>query len=141
MLPRERFAWVWIAGLVVVPALYFLAVSAQAPMREGDVVHRLGMLGAALVSLALVALGARFLTGGRGGGSGGVRTDERDRHIEARSTTVAYHVLMGGMIVVGFVMPFSAARWELVDATFAAIVAAELVHYGLVLRGYRRGYA
>ncbi len=139
MLAKEQFAWAWLSGLVVVPTAYFLAVSAQTPLSNGGILPRLSMLGAALVTLAVVALGARFLTTGRGSRSKGFVADERDRHIESRSMAVAYHVLMGGMIVVGCVMPFSASPWELVDAAFFSIVLAEVVHYGLVLRGYRRG--
>lgn len=136
MLDKERFAWAWLAGLIVVPAVYFTAVESLAPV--GDVV-RLVLLAAALLTLGLIALAARFLSPDGGVAVKQDAPDERDLVIELRSSAVAYQVLMAGMVVVGFVMPFSATGWSLVNAAFLAVIIAEVVHYALVLIGYRRG--
>jgi hypothetical protein len=138
MLQRERFAWAWLTGLVVVPSSYFFAVLAQPGLEQGGFLPRLGLLASALVALAAIALLARFSSLGSTEATP-MHIDERDQQIESASVAAAYRVLMGGLIVVGFVMPFSASRWELVDAAFFAIVLAEIVHHGLILRGYRRG--
>jgi hypothetical protein len=44
------------------------------------------------------------------------------------------------MILVGVVMPFSSQPYEIINAALATIVVAEIVHYSLVLVGYRRGW-
>ena len=139
MLKRERFAWAWLAGLLVVPTIYFIVVATREPICGGMDLVQLGMLATALTTLALVALLARFLPDGGTDGPTPFGADERDQLIESRASVVAYYVLMGGMIVVGFVMPFFASGWELVHAALFATVLAEVVHTTLMLISYRRG--
>jgi hypothetical protein len=64
--------------------------------------------------------------------------DERDRAISSRSISYAYYVLIAGMILVGVVMPFNSGGWKIINAAIAMIVAAEVVHYGTAVYGYRR---
>ncbi|KAF1726992.1 hypothetical protein [Pseudoxanthomonas japonensis] len=140
MLSKERFAWVWLTALVVVFALYFTYVSvnadAVAAMHMGQ---RIGLLAIALGSLGVIALLTAVF--GRHREEDGTPTliDERDRRIDSRASVYAYYVLMAGIIVVGCVMPFTTGGWTIVHATLLAIAAAELVHAGLVIHGYRRG--
>lgn len=136
MLVRERFAWGWLSALVVVFGTYFAVVAAQRSHADLPFITRIGMLAAATTVLAVVAGAIRLF----GRGRLAHELDERDRLIELRSSSVAYYVLMGGMIVVGCVMPFSAGGWDLVHAALLAIVIAEIVHHGLVVLGYRRGW-
>ena len=55
-----------------------------------------------------------------------------------RATSTAYYVLMGGMILVGVVMPFTSTGWKIVNAALLMIVVAEIVHYGVIVSSYRR---
>ena len=140
MLSKERFAWVWLTALAVVFALYFtyLAVYADAvaAMHMGQ---RIGLLALALGSLGIIA-GLTYLLGRQREEDGSpTPTDERDRRIESRASVYAYYVLMAGIIIVGCVMPFLAGGWTLVHATLLALAAAEFVHSGLIIHGYRRG--
>ena len=64
--------------------------------------------------------------------------DERDRDIHRRSITVAYSVLIFGMIFVGVVMPFNYQGWTIINSTLLTIIAAEIVHYSVVIFCYRR---
>lgn len=68
------------------------------------------------------------------------KADERDRAIDRRGTRIAYFVLLTGMIVVGVVMPFSKQGWHISNAALLALVAAEIVRYGVVVASYRRGW-
>jgi len=141
MLPRERFAWVWLSALVVIFGLYFTAVAlARQSTPDLSVGARIGMLAVALGALAVVVGIDRLVAWLRGGAHRHANVDERDRLIELRSSAVAYYVLMAGMCVVGVMMPFGAQGWEIVHAALLAIVVAEIVHYGLVVVGYRRGW-
>ena len=45
--------------------------------------------------------------------------------------------LSRGMILVGCIMPFNAAGWTIANAAIFWIVAAEVVHYGVVVASYR----
>ncbi len=64
--------------------------------------------------------------------------DERDRAIDGRATRVAYFVMLTGLIVVGVVMPFNRAGWEIVNTALLAIVLSEAVRHTLIVIGYRR---
>ena len=64
--------------------------------------------------------------------------DERDRAIMRRSVSVAYYVLIAGLIEVGVVLPFTRSGWAIINAALFTIVVAELVRYGVVVFSYRR---
>ena len=68
----------------------------------------------------------------------GLLEDERDRAINARATRIAYFFLMGGIILVGMIMPFGSPPWEIVNTALLVTVLAETIQLVLVLVGYRR---
>jgi hypothetical protein len=92
---------------------------------------------AAVVQMAILGVGHLYL---RHGSPGEAHTppDERDVAIMRRSISLAYYVLIGGMILVGCVMPFNSSGWTIVNAALLMIVLAELIHYGVVVVSYRR---
>ncbi len=138
MLPRERFALVWLSALLLVCGAYFAVVALQADGPPLGMAARIGQLALALGALGVVAFGT--WVAGRMRQRGAVTDDERDRQIEWRASTAAYHALMAGMIVVGFVLPFQAGGWDLVHAALAAVLVAEVLRHGLIVMGYRRGW-
>jgi uncharacterized membrane protein len=141
MSERERTAWVWLLCLLVAPAAYFVAAAqlVKPGLDGGFDLARLRLLAVPLTFMALVAIGVRLVNWKISGRWGTVVPDERDQRIEIKASALAYYVLMTGMIVVGFVMPFTASQWELIDAAFFFIVLAEITHCVLVIHAYRRG--
>jgi hypothetical protein len=69
-----------------------------------------------------------------------VPADERDRAIARRALGAAYYTLLVGMILVGIVMPFKSSGWTIINAAIAAILVAEVVHHGVTIWSYRRGW-
>lgn len=136
MLARERFAWVWMTSLIGVLGGYFFALRSLDAAALGHA-QQIGLLAAALGSLGVIALLTRLLIRDRGEDAG---VDERDRLIEHKGAAAAYYVLVAGMILVGCVMPFGATGWKIVHAAVLAIAVAEIVHYGMVIVGYRAGW-
>lgn len=136
---REKTAWLLLVAMAVTFGPYF-AIVAAGPFRH-QALPNLGQLGffAAAAIAQMLILGAGHLYLGRTS-SEDARTppDERDRAIAHRSISSAYYVLIAGMIVVGCVMPFSSTGWAIIDAALVTIVAAEVVHYGVVVFSYRR---
>lgn len=129
---RERQAWVYILSTLVAMAGYALAAWRW---HEGlGPVARIGLLAVPLSFMGVVSLGAWLMYRGEA-------PDERDLAIAQRATSVAYGVLMAGFLYVGMMLPFTHGGWYLVHSALAAIVLAELVHSGLVVRGYRRSAA
>ncbi|MET0616374.1 MAG: DUF2178 domain-containing protein [Luteibacter sp.] len=129
------------SALVVVFGVYFSVVAwqEQDPAALGIGV-RLATLAAALSSLAVVAGIAHLINHLRRVHDEPAQEDERDRLIEARSSALAYYVLMAGMLIVGCVMPFGAKAWEIVHAALLAVAVSEVVHYGAIILGYRKGW-
>lgn len=138
---REKVAWLSLIAMAVTYGPYFTVAALTSPATEAlPNLRQLGLFAATSVAQMLI-LGAghlffriRFPEDAR------APVDERDRAITRRSISVAYYVLIAGMIVVGCVMPFSRGGWAIINAALAMIVAAELVHYGMVVLGYRRGW-
>jgi hypothetical protein len=135
---REKIAWLSLIAMAVAYVPYFvLAGRGPYPWEPLPHLHPLALF--ALVSiLRMLVLGAGDLYF-RLGSPRAERPprDERDRAIEHRSLSAAYYVLIAGMIVVGCIMPFSSNGWTIVNAAILWIVAAEVVHYSVVVASYR----
>lgn len=140
MSEREQFSWVWLGALIIFYGGYFVVISVLEAAGEVGLFTRLGLLTAAAAASGLV-LGASMLAARSRREPGELVTpDERDRAIQRRARSLAYGVLLTGMIFVGCVMPFEATPWEIANATIFVIVLAEIVSCGVVVASYRRGW-
>ena len=136
---REKIAWLSLAAMAVTYGPYFAIVGAGVlPAEALPNLRQLILFGVAALANALI-LGIGLLALRRVSPDA-ARTppDERDRAIAQRSLGAAYFMLLAGTIVVGVIMPFTAGGWTIVNAAILAIVAAEVVHYGVVVVSYRR---
>jgi len=135
---RERIAWRSLIAMVVAYGSYFSLV-AQGPGSWEPLphLHPLGLFALASILRVLILGGGHLYL--RFGFPQEERPplDERDRTIEHRAISAAYYVLMAGTILVGCFMPFSAGGWTIVNAAIFWIVAAEIVHYSIVVASYR----
>jgi hypothetical protein len=135
---REKIAWLSLIAMAVAYGPYFEFVAKGPGSWEPfPHLHPLGLF--ALVSIVrMLILGAGYLYL-RFSSSRKDRPplDERDRAIENRSISAAYYVLLAGMILVGCFLPFSSTGWTIVNAAIFWMVAAEVVHYGVVVASYR----
>ncbi|HEY9133723.1 MAG TPA: DUF2178 domain-containing protein [Dyella sp.] len=140
MLPRERFAWVWVTALVVVFGTYFTVVGIQQSQATPSFVARMGTLAIALGSLGIIAGVTHLIIRLGNARHEAAVPDERDHLIEWRAASVAYYVLMAGMVLVGCVMPFGNSTWNMVHMALLTIAIAEIAHHGMIVLGYRRGW-
>jgi hypothetical protein len=134
MVAREQFAWVWLLTLVVTYAAYFTAVQLTG---DAPFMVRIIMFAAATIAQVVIIAVASTVIALRHRNE--LSGDERDRAIEHRATTVAYSVLIVGMILVGCILPFSQSGWELFNAAVFVIALAEIVRHALIVTFYRRG--
>lgn len=135
---REKTAWLSLLAMTLTFGPYFLLVSLRPPSPALPNLQQLGLFAmTAIAQMLLLGLGHLYLSRGS---PEEARTppDERDRAIIHRSMSSAYYVLIGGMILVGCVMPFNSGGWTIVNAALFMIVMAEFVHYGIVVFSYRR---
>ena len=136
---REKIAWLSLIAMTVSYGPYFTLVSIGVlPSRPLPDLRQLALFGATtVVQLIILATGHLIL---RFGSSRLDRTppDERDLAITRRSVGSAYNLLLGGMILVGVVMPFNSGGWKIVNAALFMIVVSELFKYAIVVVSYRR---
>jgi hypothetical protein len=136
---REKTAWLSLIAMAVSFGPYFVIVAKGSHRAEAlPDLRQLGLFAvAAIVQMLILGLGRLLL---RRGSPQEARTppDERDRVIMRLSISSAYYVLIAGMILVGCVMPFNSSGWTIINAALVMIVAAEVVHYGVVVLSYRR---
>lgn len=138
---REKVAWLTLVAFVVTYLPYFVLTSLDPPLSgvlpNLQQLIRLGVAAAAqmlILGLGHLVLRLRSRQDAR------EPADERDQTIDRRSTRTAYRLLIAGMIVVGVVMPFTKGGWEIVNAALFAIVIVEVVHHGIAVWSYRRGW-
>lgn len=135
---REKFAWLSLAAIAVTYGPYFAITAANRPDAEVPNLGQLRLFAITMVVQMAILIVGRLVLRRLAPEEAGAPPDERDRAIESRAFTFAYYVLISGMIVVGCVMPFQSGGWTIVNAALLAIVAAEVVHYGVAVTGYRR---
>lgn len=132
----QKRAWLILWSMCPVYCLYF-AVQIMLPDRFTTMLERIGLL-ALVASVHAVAYVSGWLVIKQREVGEPLLEDERDRAIDGRATRTAYFIMLTGLIVVGMVMPFNKAGWELVNAALFFIVLSETVRYALILIGYRQ---
>ena len=133
---REKQAWLALSVMVVAYGAYFALVAAS----QRSMLDMLLLFGGVAIAQAVIMIVGSILLAVQTGKEARAKADERDRAIDRRGTRIAYFVLLTGMIVVGIVMPFSKQGWQISNAALLALVAAEIVRYGVVVASYRRGW-
>ncbi len=136
---REKTAWLNVIAMVAAYSLYFGLLLFGHPAGR-EVFPMLWLFGSIAVAHALTVIVGTVILSALAPKSERARADERDRAIRRRGATMAYYVLLVGMMVVGVYMPFIESGVPLANAGLFAIVAAELVNSAVVLVSYRRGW-
>lgn len=135
---REKLAALYFAAMALPYSVYFFLVATRPP--EPRLIDMLWLFGATAITHALLAGFGSLAIRLQSGAEGRAKADERDRAIGRRGASIAYLVLLVGMILVGVMMPFTEPPAKIVNAALLAIVIAELVHSGVVFYSYRRGW-
>ncbi len=136
---REKTAWLMLISIVLTFGPYFAIVLAgYIPEEAMPNLRQLALYGVVAVARMLI-VGVGYLYLRRAfPQEARMPADERERAIGYRAKSLAYYVLIAGMIMVGGVMPFTSSGWTIVNAAFFMIVLAESVEYGVSILSYRR---
>ncbi len=140
---REKLAWVTLGSMLITYSIYFWLLATRFDLSSPDgppTVAMLALFGMVTVAQVIVIVIATSVLAIRAQKDANAKADERDRAIARRGASVAYFVLMVGMILVGVVMPFGDPRWKITNAALLALVIAEATRYILVIVSYRRGW-
>ena len=135
---REKVAWLSLISMVVVFLPYFVWVKSHPPTEALPDLRQMALYAAVSLTWALILGVGHWCLRRQAPEEARLPLDERDRAIQHRSRTIAYYVLLTGMILVGCVMPFTASGWKIVQAAVFMIVLAEAVNDGSVVYHYRR---
>mgnify|MGYP003584163563 CR=1 FL=1 len=137
---REKLAWLTLGAMLVAYGIYFTWLGLALRQGEPSLLGILLPFGIIAGTQGIVVLIASAILSARARREGQAPADERDRAIARRGASVAYYVLLVGMILVGVVMPFTEPAWKVVNAALLAIVTAEAVSLILIILSYRRGW-
>ncbi|MHC3127393.1 hypothetical protein OB03_08890 [Brevundimonas sp. GN22] len=136
---REKMAWLTLIGFLLTYAYYFGVAGPAVEFGKNDMLDIVRSFGpvAALHGLITAAGSLAIFLAARRDASH--KADERDRAIDRKATSVAYAVMMIGVLIVGGVAPFTEPAYKIVNGTFAVVVISEIVRDVMVIMGYRRG--
>ncbi len=137
---REKVAWLSLIAMAVTFGPYFTLTALSPPTEPLPDLRAMGLFAATAVAQMLILGAGHVWLRIRSSQDARAPADERDRAITLRSMSVAYYVLIAGMILVGCIMPFNSGGWTLINAALLMIVLAEVVHYGVAVWSYRRGW-
>jgi hypothetical protein len=137
---RERVAVLSLLAMAVTYGPYFTWMSLVPPTAPLPDLRTMSLFAATSITQALLLGAGHLCLRWWWPDDARAPSDERDRAIDRRALRIAYYVLMSGTILVGGVMPFQVAGWQLVNAAIFMVVLSEVVHYAAALWGYRRGW-
>jgi len=137
---REKIAWLTLGGLLLAFAPYFVALALL-----GKEPWLLGPASAGLFLLVVIVLTIGMTIGSILVALTNVRdaerpSDERDRDIARRASSIAYAVLIPAIFLALATLLLGLGQAVLVNAVLAAVVIAELVRCTTEILGYRRGW-
>jgi len=133
---REKTAWITLVLMVITYGTYFTLVSGASL----STMSMLKLFGGVTILQVIAAVIATAVLAALSGDEARAKPDERDRAVARRGASIAYFVLIVGVITVGVVMPFRDSGWRLTNAALFALVIAETVRYLTVVVSYRRGW-
>lgn len=136
---QEKQAWVVFVPMVIAYTLYFGLLIGGHPAAT-DRFAMLWLFGSIAGTQGLIVLAAMTWLWWQARKSPRPRTDERDRAIAARASTMAYGVLLTAMLLVGVVMPFTEPPMKIINTALLGVVLAETVRSLVILISYRRGW-
>lgn len=133
---REKTAWITLLAMIATYGAYFSLIS-QFHMSPITMLELFSGLTVVLTICVIVATAVMAVLSGRDARG---QPDERDRAVARRGASIAYYVLLIGVISVGVIMPFEEQGWGITNAALLVLVAAEAVRQIVVVASYRRSW-
>jgi hypothetical protein len=135
---REKVAWLSLISMLAVFMPYFVWVKLHPPTEALPDLRQMALYAIVSSGWAVILGVGHLILRRQAPEEARLPLDERDRAILHRSRTLAYYVLLTGMILVGCIMPFTDSGWKIVHAAVFMIVLAEAVNDASVVYHYRR---
>ncbi|WP_423603094.1 hypothetical protein [Sphingomonas sp. MS122] len=136
---REKISWLSLGGILLAFGPYFAMLLSGTPPWALNPISAAWFIGMVSVLATVMAVGTIgvALTNLR---EAQRPSDERDRMIARRASSIAYAVLAPALWLALATLFVSSSLSVLVNAVLAAIVVAEVVRCAAEIAGYRRGW-
>lgn len=134
---KEKTAWISFLSTIVIWGTYF-GYTIVTWWQQPGLVYLVGFIGAVVVQAIVVATAA-IISAILAPRDASAASDERDRAISRRAYSVAYPVLIVLVLCVAGGMHLGLTARGMTYGIMAAIITAEVVHYGVQIVGYRMG--
>lgn len=134
---REKIAWLSISTTVIVWGAYFTFLLTSARQLPPPAAFG-GFLAAVVVQTILVVAGS-IVTAVVSPKDASAPGDERDKAVSHAAYALAYPVLLSLIVCITPTLYLGVSAKVMTYELMAAIVIAEIVHYGAQIVGYRRG--
>lgn len=135
---REKVAYLYLFGMILGFGAYFLYVALNPQFYDFYILDKVKILGAcAVTNMTIIAIGHLwfFKTINK---EDRIAFDERDAEIDAKSTKIAYHILIYCALFTGAIMPFFSTPWKIANTMMFFIVISETVRGLIVINSYRK---
>lgn len=132
---REKTAWITLVAILIAYGVYFTVVSRS----SSSAVSMMELFGVVTVIQVIAVIAVTAVLAAVSGEEAREKPDERDRAVARRGASVAYFVLVVGVISVGAITS-GRDPGRLANAGLFALVVAETVRQVIVVFSYRRGW-
>jgi hypothetical protein len=149
---EEKYTWVQLVVMAIVPIAYFAVVLPQlATTPPAEIAYQVPMIIAIIASIILTIVGTIVMSIGtavsaeiRAPGSAENleidRKDERDHDIGRRGELAGYYVASAGMVVVLVLTMMQFAYFWIASVLYLSFASAAIVSAAVKLVAYRRGF-
>ena len=134
---REKIAWLSVTTTVIVWGAYFAFLLTTA--RHLPPPAQFGGFFAAVVVQTILVIAGSIVTSVLSPKDAGAPSDERDKAVSRAAYALAYPVLLSLIVCIAASLYLGVDAKGMTYEIMAAIVIAEIVHYGAQIVGYRRG--
>lgn len=135
---REKVAWLSLLAMAVTFGPYFTITALNPPDATLPNFAQMKLLAITTITQVIILAIGHLVLRSRSPEEARAPLDERDLVIKQRSVSAAYYFLIGGMILVGCIMPFTDTGWRIVNSALFMIVLSLVLHDGLIVLAYRR---
>lgn len=136
---REKMAWFTLISFIVTYAVYFGIAGPSVEFGRNNMLDIVWTFGpVAAVHGLISAIGSAGIAIAARRDASNI-ADERDRAIDRKAISVAYYVMLVGVLIVGVAGPFTMEPYKIVNLSLAVVVICQIIHDALVILGYRRG--
>ncbi|WOE74846.1 hypothetical protein [Alterisphingorhabdus coralli] len=136
---HEKIAWAALLTIIGGFGAYFSSLIYAASTDTVSLDYFIGLLIVVVVGVVVVMIIATSAIAIMAREDAHANRDERDQMVSNRATSIAYFILLIGVIIAVFSVHLGAGLFWILNAILAVIVVSEAIRYGAKIWQYRQG--